>query len=233
VQLKVVITGFSRPAYMRETIVSWARVRGVAQVGVEFHLEPEYLEVADVCREAPFPHEVHISAGHQGVQRNPWKALSHGFESSDFVILGEDDMVVATDTLEYFAWAERKYRDRQDVLGITAARRQAAGDPPTEAAATLAHYGEFWVWATWRDRWENVIKPDWTFNYEHNGWDIRLNDYWCQERGMRMLTPNLSRVQHIGRDGGIHCMPEMFEGLLSPCFVSEVEKQRYFVVGDD
>lgn len=226
--MRIVLTGYNRPGYMRETIASWARVRGIEEAMVEFHLEPDgHTDLVNICADAPFPHDVHIPGQHQGVQRNPWKAFGHGFESSDFVILAEDDMVVGTDTLEYFAWAEEKYRDNHDVLAISAARRNQAGDPPVPAACSLGRYGVCWVWGTWRDRWD-FIGPDWTFNYEYGGWDIRLNDYWCQDQGLLMLTPNLSRVQHIGRVGGIHCMPDMFEGLLSPCFLPEAAPQEYF-----
>jgi hypothetical protein len=232
--MRIVFTAFNRPNYMRQVLDTWRLVRGVKDVVLDFHIEPGCPEMEQVCQEAStFATAIlHVNQSRMGVQVNPFLAFDCGFEQSDFVILAEDDMVVGTDTLEYFRWAEEKYRDRQDVLGLTAARRQLAGDPPFADAATLAHYGEFWVWGTWRNRWTSMIRPDWKFNYEYNGWDMRLNDYWCRERGMRMLTPNLSRVQHIGREGGIHCMPDMFEALLSPCFLPEAEPQDYFVVGD-
>jgi hypothetical protein len=227
--MRIIITGYNRPGYMRETIASWAKARGIERVMTEFHLEPGHPEVETACVSAPFPHQTFIAGQRQGVQRNPWKAASHAFGFSDFVILAEDDMIVGTDTLEYFRWAEGEYRDNPGVLAISAAHRGPACAPPTPAACSLRRQGEFWVWGTWRDRWD-LIGPDWTFDYEHNGWDYRLDGHWCRERGMMMLTPNLSRVQHIGREGGTHCLPGMFEGLLSPCFLPEAGPQAYYTV---
>jgi hypothetical protein len=222
---------------------SWSYVRGSNKTFFDFHVEPGCLEMERACAYAPGYPVVHVNGSHLGVQRNPYVAINCAFdcylrESSsenpdDFVILAEDDMVVGTDTLEYFKWAERKYRNRKNVLGISAARREQAGDPPLAAACTLVPYGVFWVWGTWRDRWQNLIAPDWMFNYEHKGWDWRLDEYWCRERGMKMLTPNLSRVQHIGREGGTHVLPSLFEGLLASSFLPDVEPQQYYVVNEE
>jgi GNT-I family len=225
--MRIILTGNNRPQYMRATIESWSRVRGIQDVMVEFHLEPGNPAVEVACSEAPFPREVYVAGGHQGVQRNPWQAACHAFEASDFVVLAEDDMIVGTDTLEYLSWAERYFRADKNVLAVTAANIEP-GDPPVPGAVSLEHRFQGWVWGIWRDRWD-IIGPDWTFAYEHNGWDYRLSEHWCRDVGMMTVFPHLSRVQHIGREGGTHCTPEMFVGLLSQSFLPEAEPQEYYV----
>lgn len=229
--MRVVITGFNRPEYMRQTIASWAKVRGIENVPVEFHLEPGHPEVWEVCADAPFPSAVYVAGEHQGVQRNPWKAANHAFRSSDFAVLAEDDIIVGADTIEYFLWAEEEFRFRDDVLAVSAAN-QGAGDPADLAAVSAECRFSGWVWGTWKDRWK-FIGPDWTFNYEHRGWDYRLNLYWCQEERYRTVVPHMSRAQHIGQYGGTHCTPGQFEELQSRCFVPDAPPQQYRIIHEE
>ena len=50
---------------------------------------------------------------------------------------------------------------------------------------------------------------------------------WIHGRGMRLMAPCLSRSQHVGRLGGIHCTPDQYETMRSRCFVSSVPPQEY------
>ena len=43
-----------------------------------------------------------------------------------------------------------------------------------------------------------------------------------------MIAPSLARSQHIGRDGGTHCTPDQYDGLLSRCYAGDdVPPQQY------
>lgn len=224
--MRIVITGYNRPQYMKEVIASWSRVRGIQGVVVEFHLEPGNQEVLDACINAPFMHAIVVNGQVLGVQKNPWAALESGFQSDEFVIAGEDDIIVGTDTLEYFAWAEKEFRSRDDVLAISAARYEAR-KPEISSAVSVQPVFSSWVWGTWRKWWEKV-GPDW--DADARGWDYRLNYHWCRGLGLHTVQPHLSRAQHIGKFGGTHCTPEMFDSLSSRCFIEDVPPQPYFVV---
>lgn len=225
--LVIAMTVNNRPQYLRETLRSWERARGVEHALFVFACEPccqEALEVCEGFRAAR--REVFRNPQQQGVLRNPWWALTRAFGyGQDFAVLAEEDMVVATDTIEYLAWARGEYRNEPNVLAVsTHSERPAGGDP--RMVRRIPHFSG-WVWGTWADRWAK-IGPDWDTDYRHRGWDHRLTDHWCKELGMTVATPDVSRSQHIGREGGTHCTPAMFEGLLAPSFQAEVGRSPYW-----
>jgi hypothetical protein len=240
----IAMTVNNRPRYLKETLESWSRVRGVGEHLMLFSCEPGCDEATDLCRAADFAPGVIARNGRRlGVLANPWAAFDRAFCVSadapvlgDFAVLAEDDMIVSADVLEWFTWCQR-YRDDPGVLAVTAYQRlerpgglSGAGDAEWDY-----HGAHFWVWGTWRDRWETVLRDDWDFTYAENGggplqrgWDWRIRNLYVLGRGMRVIAPSLSRVQHIGRNGGTHCTPDQFEGLLSGCFAGlDVPPQDY------
>lgn len=233
-RMAVTFTGYNRPPYMAETLESWSKVRGIARTRVEFHLEPGTEKVVQLARGADFAREteVFVNPSVLGTQRNPFEAMSSAFNHGFFAILAEDDIVVSTDVLEYFSWCEEEFRDDSRVLAVSA--RQHSAQPGGEAGVRLGDMAMdgtppmMWVWGTWADRWENLLAPDWTFAYEHYGWDWRIHNHWVKDQGYRIAVPSISRCQHIGEHGGTHCPPGAeFAALQSQCFVSEVEPQQY------
>ncbi|SRR5712692_1086921 len=232
----IVFTAFDRPEYMQETMRSWSRVRGVSDTIFDFHVEPGCQKMERLCSSVLFTEPVvHVNETHQGVQRNPYNAINCGFmregglavpRPDDFVILAEDDFIVSTDVLEWFSWTSRVFYDDRHVLCVSASQHEE--QPGGLAQSLLVPWFPGWVWGTWRDRWENLIKPDWTFNYEHNGWDWRLTDYWCGEQGMVCVAPAVSRSQHIGEYGGVHTIPgQWYRDQLSKCFQPEIPPQEF------
>ncbi len=139
--------------------------------------------------------------------------------------------------LEYFTWSQR-YRDDPDVLGVTTYQHHEQPGGLTgvrEADWSRDDQWHFWVWGTWRDRWENLLRDDWDFTYRENGggpgqrgWDWRLRNLLVRGQGVKMIAPSMCRSQHIGRHGGVHCTPDQFEGLLSSCYAGDgVPPQEY------
>jgi GNT-I family protein len=233
----VVFTAFNRPAYMRETLRSWGKARCSTIAFFDFHVEPGCPEMEEACyAPAPWIRTVHVNQVMQGVQRNPFNAMNCAFDrllrdskfrnEDDFVILAEDDFVVSTDIFEWFDWARREFYADEKVLAVSAAQYEEQPGGLAQSLKISRFPG--WVWGTWRDRWENLIAPDWTFDYEHNGWDWRLTDYWCKEKGMVCVVPAVSRSQHIGEHGGVHTIPgQPFLAEQSKCFVPEIPPQEY------
>ena len=225
----VTFTVNNRPDYLRETLASWEQVRGIESALLLFRCEPGCPEAVSVCRAVSFAEtRVTVSPGRLGVLRAPWQAFEDGFAESRFVILAEDDLTVSQDVLEFFAWCQR-YENDSGVLGVTTYQHDA--QPGGLAGVRTADWSDddrwhFWVWGTWRDRWDAFLYGDWDFDYSHRGWDWRIRDHWVR-RGLRMMAPSAGRSQHIGKYGGSHCTPAQFASLRSPSFTPSVPPQQY------
>lgn len=236
--IAVAFTAFNRPRYLAETLASWERARGIDGTHLVFRCEPGCPEVADMCDAVAFaPRTVIRNPRRLGVLANPWHALNSAFTlGAGFAVLAEDDLIVSADVIEYLTWCAERYRDDPGVLAVTTHQREE--QPGGLAGVRAADWGDpdgwhFWVWGTWRDRWERLLRPEWDFTYEENGggpaqrgWDWKIRNHWVTCKGMRVIAPSLSRSQHIGRDG-IHASADQFEELASRCFVSDVPPQRY------
>lgn len=226
--MAVVFTVNDRPQYLAESLESWSHVRGVGDVLLKFCCEPGCRESVDLCEEADFADtEVTVNKEKLGSQRNTYEALDAAFAIADYVILAEDDMLVSTDLLELHAWGRDRYRDER-VLCVTAGRGQDAA--PGGPAAVWREVVFGWMSGIWRDRWD-LIGPDWTFEYEHQGWDRRLTNYWCLARGLETIMPAESRVQHIGVMGGTHMAAERAHEFESRCFRPDYPPQHYYEHG--
>lgn len=228
----IVFTANNRPRYMAQTLDAWSRVRGIGDCRLLFFCEPRCPEMADLCGTASdFAGAVTVTVHEErhGVLRNPHTALTAGFALDDFVILAEDDLIPADDTLEFLAWCREKYAGDHQVIAASASRiDEHPGGPSGVMRLDRFHC---WIWGTWRDRWERLIGPDWDFDYSRGGWDWRINNHWVRDLGYRVAAPCLSRSQHIGREGGIHCTsPEIFEATRSRSFSLAYGRQDYMEV---
>jgi hypothetical protein len=226
-------TAYNRPHYLRETLESWSRVRGIENTFFEFHVEPGCAEIVAVINESAIsaPVVIHINDEHLGPQANPFHAIHAGFSRfsqpspNNFVILAEDDFIVSDDIIEYLSWARDKFAADERVIAVSST--QFEEQPGGLSQVMLIPSWTGWVWGTWRDRWENLIAPNWTFNHEYGGWDWKMVRYWCGERGYLTAVPALSRSQHIGKLGGSYTTPETFSAHVSRCFVPGILPQVY------
>jgi hypothetical protein len=231
----VVFTASERPAYLRQTLQSWAQARGIEDAELRFHVEPGNADVLRICNEVSFGGNtvVYENPERCGVLRNPWHALTAAFlqPEAEFAILAEDDIVVSQDVLDYFAWCSQEFRARTEVIAVSA--RQHTSKPGGLNGVHLGDMGQppmMWVWGTWRDRWNDLLSASWDLDYSHGGWDWHLHNYWVAEREKLVAQPAVSRCQHIGRYGGTHCTPDQFDALSSLSFIAEVPPQSYRLI---
>jgi hypothetical protein len=207
----------NRPGYLAETLDSWSRVRGLRERPFRFVVEPG--SELDRCRTVieEFARcgvartvEVEVNAECRGVRANPHHALSTAFAGgAGFVVLCEEDIVVGDDVLECLDAVP----DDPDVLGACAFSARPAPQP----AEVLADTGfSAWVWGTWADRWERYLRDDWfsaaraPWDGAGAGWDFGVERI-AAAAGLRFVGPLASRSDNIGRDGGVHALPEEFE----------------------
>ena len=241
----IAFTVNDRPEYLRQTLESWSKVRGIENAYLVYQHEPdcpEALRVTDSAIPLALSHRL-VNKKLAGVLRNPWLALKTAFEfhDADFAILAEEDLVVSPDVLEYFTWCQR-YRDDPNVLGVTTYQHheQPGGlSGVREADWSRDDQWHFWVWGTWRDRWQNLIRDDWDFTYrsdcgcppDRRGWDWWIRNHLIRDAGMKMIAPSMCRSQHIGKFGGAHCTPDQFDALLSSCYAGpDVPPQEYKLI---
>ena len=228
----VTMTVHRRPHYLRETLASWSRVRGLDRWCFEFAVEPspELGEVLRVIEEFGMG-EAHVNGVREGVSRNPHVALSRAFRRADFAVLAEEDIVVSDDILEYFEWAEATYA-AEPVLAVCA--RSPLREAERDAVRRIDKF-EVQVWGTWSDRWERLLAPTWDFDYStytgepgnHAGWDWNITERVMPSMFMQCVRPDASRVSHIGVEGGEHTTPETAEADASPTFEAHREPVAY------
>lgn len=164
----------------------------------------------------------------KGCQANTYDALELAVaQRPRFMILAEEDIVVSTDVLEYFAWAAREYESSALVQAVCAHSVHGTGAP---CETTVLPWFSPLVWGTWPDRWETFIKPNWHgIPGNPDAWDANLR-FLIQSRKKLSAFPIRSRAQHIGEETS-------FSGLrfyahtqtLSRCFAPDYPPQEYCV----
>lgn len=187
--MAVMVTAWRRPDYLRQTLESWSRVRGISEVRrftialgwSERPVFDQQAEVIDAAKRPPDPLpmlrvKLDSSAARaaRGMGRAIGEAVSAAFADPgcEFAVCGEEDVIVSSDVLEYMSWAASEFRDDPRVLTVCAHTPSGQGwdipgaglreDPDADPEAVqLIPYFNPWVWGVWRDRWERVIRPRW------------------------------------------------------------------------
>lgn len=223
-QISWVATAAGRPNYLQETIRSWQECKEWAGLTKTWFVEPGPIASVDeqLIREAgamPFVNERRM-----GPLSNPWRALSHGFDThhSDFVILAEDDAIAYPDTIDYFKWAAEKFEDDDQVMFVCAFQKKKYTEGQVvdylRSAVYVPGYFAPTIWGTWKSRWygSSGLMATWDHDYSHNGWDWNFTRRILPQANAGSIVPIYSRSQHIGRYGGAHCTPELFDELQAP-----------------
>lgn len=207
------LTAYNRPQYFEEVLKSWSSVRGIESWDIYVSIEPNAFaleQMSLVYEYFPEHPEVEIVINPQiyGVLHNPWVGFEHLFmeRNYDFVVRGEDDLVVSADILEYFDYASSKFQNNPKVAAIVAFTPEDGTD-----SAQIRVTDDFspWVWGTWYDRWEGLLGPTWDHDYStyngspgnQAGWDWNINTRIYPAHGLRSVVPTRSRVHNIGVTG--------------------------------
>ena len=173
----IAMTAWRRPQYLRQTLASWAQVDGIRDVAAfSIHIDPSdrldkmLAVIAEARGEYGLDITARVNTRHLGVSVNPVESGTAVFREHpdvDFIVMAEEDLVVADDTLRYLTWANETFRDTPSVL-IACAHSPDNPDPDADpAAVVLLPRFRCWIWGTWRDRWFNTLAPAWDRNYSH------------------------------------------------------------------
>lgn len=232
--MRISFTAYHRVEYFSESLASWNRVRGIDDCERVVFLEPSpYADLMiAAAREVSPKTLVTQNPERNGVLTNPWVAMDSAFaHGSDFAILAEDDIIVSTDILEYFLWAQWYFQEDLEVLAVCAfdshletVEQFGAGD------VTKQRWFSPLVWGTWSDRWSEKLRDTWDHDYTHNGWDWHIRHGVMQE-DMFCVFPRLSRSTHIGQYDGTHMQPSEFAQTQAGSFVEDRVSTLYSCVG--
>lgn len=232
----IMMTAWKRQQYFRKTLQSWSEVRGIGDVPITVFLEPsdrreQMLElIRDEQVMGLLSIDVFENPEQLGVLVNPVESAGRMFRENPglrYLIFAEDDLVVSDDVLDYFLWVDRNFRADPETLLVCAHSAEGSTPQSDPSAVTVGTRFRCWVWATWRDRWEDVIEPTWDRAYstgEHEGdgagWDYNLDSRIIPRGGYRTVLPACSRSQNIGKFEGAHASPASFASTLNSSFRS-------------
>jgi hypothetical protein len=197
-----------REKYLRQSLGSWAKVRGVQDAHLIFCVEPAgHFPVRDFdgwAHRVFASCEVVVNASVLNTLKNTRKAFDLAFLSgARFAILAEEDIEVADDVLEYLQWASVKYEGDSEVTTISAHSKDSR--LVDAGAVTRASWFSPLICGTWKDRWENYIRPEYKgyapTKYDNpdtsQAWDTNLR-VQIRRDGKVSIFPACSRATHIG-----------------------------------
>lgn len=218
--------------YLRQTLNSWRSVRGLQSWLLRFHVEPGPLQQEFVNVLCDWIDDINLSyvdivrnTERLGVLGNPWSAFDSAFTlDASAVVLVEEDVLVSTDVLDYFSHTLTEYQSNPRVLAVCGSY---FGEDENPSETYLAQDFCPLVWATWSDRWREVLRDTWDKDYSTGnrdgsqaGWDWNIRKRLLPARDMVCVWPRASRALHIGRVG-VHMRPEDFRASQAPVFVAD------------
>lgn len=202
----IVFTTSNRLDYATRTLDSWRGVRGVDRARLLFQCEPDPPMVDLVSAKADFGVGTTIGVNTRwlGNEVNTYAALAAAFETgTDFVVCAEDDVLVAQDALEYFAWASAAYAADETVLTVSGFQNAVRGEP---CEVFRRQWFTGCVWGMWPRSWEQV-RDRWPGGPTPHSWDWYLCEV-MKASGQVAVEPCVTRGQHIGVTGAHGSWPE-------------------------
>jgi len=91
-----------------------------------------------------------------GLAKSVISGVTKALETSENVIVMEDDLVVSTDFLDYMNQGLELYKNNQEVISI---HGYMYAIPKTLPQTIFLRGADCWGWATWRRGWE-IFEPD-------------------------------------------------------------------------
>lgn len=229
------LMAFDRPAYFRAAMAHWSDVRGFHRWNPTVRVEPSPHQAEIIAMAAASEVPAILNPRRYGVLSHPWQILEDLFErvGADFAVIGEDDVLVANDTLDYFSWAARRFAD-QRVLAVCGTSHAPNCPPGQEHRVYLTPSFTPMLWGTWADRWRTTLRDTWDHDYgsgtaerPESGWDWNINLRIIPAGDWLCAHPVASRSDHIGRHGGMHTNEFSFPGSVSATFQAAYPPGRF------
>lgn len=225
----ITVAAYNRPDYLRKVLMSLYDAIGWSEFApctVVIGIDPggdmqEAVtgEVTDFCVDVTLDRWCHAEIirwpEHLGVSEHPRRLLQYVFAElySTFNVHLEDDTVLSPDALKLALWyeqgASRDDQQRDRVLALSLHSASKGGENPS----VLRYRRDFgvWGWCCTHLAWWLWFSHYW--NYKRTppyGFDWSVSRMMA-EQDLVCLSPALSRVTNIGREGGTHQTPEGFD----------------------
>jgi hypothetical protein len=218
----VVMTACSRPEYTKKVVDSFCSCYLSLEYTLIPFVEPVSEEVIKIFKNIS-SHKVHLHVNDKrlGHTLNTYMALSKGFETSDYVILIEDDTLLAKDFLKFHEFCRHKFENDESIFSVSAGHYSDIDKIYSENEISQYKRKDWFSnqgWATWKKYWnepmgmsqvwetpETIKEKEYKINYSYGGWDTLVNKI---HRKLRYeIVPTISRVKNIGAKGGVHKLP--------------------------
>lgn len=214
----IVCTLYKRPGYTARLLDALAQCYGIQDYEVLFAIDYEKCPACDqVVRLADHwiasPASYFIHEPKLGIDVNKLDIFPIAFGLTDYVIHFEDDIIPARDCLRFLEWAGTLQTD-PTVLAVSAYQKDAVFSDPANPARPLGVYDAYrgtggfavWGWATWYDRWQQVIGDESAYRAFAKDQVNGKFDWWWKhymdQQGMFQVHPFVSRCQNlVGKPG--------------------------------
>lgn len=117
----VSVIAYQRPNYFAQMLATLGACVGIERYKVLFFLEPSSSGVIELARafNAAAESIVHVNSERLGFYRNIRQGVEVGLRHADFVILIEEDLLLAPDTLLWFEHARELYAHDHKVFTVS------------------------------------------------------------------------------------------------------------------
>ena len=227
-EIRVAFLGYNRPGYFSSTMASWrTALVGGDRYRPTLYLEPSPAE-AEMRRLFRGTGPVRVNPRRLGIETNYFATMGRIFGEDptvEAVVMAEDDVLVSSDVMDYFEWAFAEHAKDDSILAVCAFSNLTVPDGFGPEHGIRYPYFFPWVWGTWRNRWEELLEPQWEFRHIP-GWDVGLGVV-MNACGLRCAMPAHTRADHIGAVG-IHMRPEGLAGTRHASFLLDRPRGTQF-----
>lgn len=200
----ITMLAYKRLDYTKQVISALKQCKGFEEYTLLPVIDPGYPEVLTAFESLP-KCEIIVNEKRIGGNLSLLQALQRGFDVSDFVIHLEDDTVPGIDSLKYFEWINKTYKENKEIFTATAYSRDINIKPENYFSVHKQRFFTGWMWATWIDRFDE-IKKSWNREGEL---DQAMAFKFLKKR--YEIVPYLARSHNIGEHGGVNVTPEQWK----------------------
>lgn len=217
----ITLVANNRLHYLKEMVDSLRR-NNLTDYSLFIGVEPDESAVVAFCKSMDFmPTQLTINATRLGVKLNPLATISRAFEAgSDLNVHLEDDIILSPDALDLANW----YCSLADKDWLCLDLFNYHSDPSSPNVVEESDHFAPLGWVTRRNSWEKHFAPNWMA--DKRGWDFSVNKL-ISDGNKKVLMPKLSRSNHIGREGGVHCSQDFHDRVFSRVSISDGSARDY------
>lgn len=129
-------------------------------------------------------------------------------DEPDFVLMLEDDIIIADDALLYIEWAAEKYKGDTSVrtIGLWKSKNGWDFNKPLSKSELFKVHEQVWFtcwgWGTWNEQWKEISNTWTTGSDSHDtSWDVVMYSHLGDRKE---VVPSISRAYNCGEFNGTH-----------------------------